>query len=345
MISAARRLQLWIYSHFWAGMVLLLRSFLLRQRMSHDNGTTAIGRIKVVDAPTFPAHEFFAPARVFTARLRHASVSYPDDTVIQVRSASLKFADSFYDSPFDLEMNTGTISLFWSARNFLEFAAAGRMVNGLAFSTFYDKYPRGLLAAKEGLRRNPTSFSQMYYHSQCAQLFLGIDGVRRYAKFRLIPNDRGPESGLIPIDELTDRWSELVAPGETGSPNYLKQEFAERIGRAPVLYHLQIQLHTVVPGEDAAICNCNIAWDETTHPWMDVASVELSTLLSLDANNKMRFSLRHAPPTLAALPAVSIDDYNSINYMRIKSDYAKSARLFFYRIFGMPKRVSESRPV
>ena len=46
----------------------------------------------------------------------------------------------------------------------------------------------------------------------------------------------------------------------------------------------------------------------------------------------------------AALPAESIDDYNSINYMRKSSGAAKSSRLFFYKIFGMPKAVPDERP-
>ncbi len=333
---------LWAAAKFFTLGLILTRS-LFKLRMSHDNGTTAIGTVKIVENPRFPAHDFLQAGRSFKCRLRHASVSYPDDAVIQVRAASLKFADSRYDSPFDLELNTGTISLFWTARNFLEFAQAKKMTQGLAFSAYYDKYPTGLEAGKEGIRKYPSSFSRLYYYSQCAQLFLGKDGVKRYVKFRMIPEDRGEESGIIPRKDLENRWSELAAPGETLSPNYLKQEFADRIGLGPVRYHLQLQLHTAEENESPEIFNCNVAWDEKSHPWMDAAQVEVNRLLSLDENNLMRFSVGLAPASLGIIPSVSIDDYNSINYLRTHAGAAKTARLFFYKIFGMPKPVTNWR--
>ena len=330
----------WSAAKLFTFGLIVTRSF-LRLRMSHDNGTTAMGSIKIVDNPTFPAHNFLQAGRKFKCRLRHASVSYPDDTIVQVRAASLKFADSTYESPFDLELNTGTISLFWTARNFLEFARAKKMTQGLAFAEYYDKYPSGLEAGKEGIRKYPSSFSQLYYYSQCSQLFLGKDGVRRYVKFRMIPEDRGEETGLVPRGELENRWVETVAPGETRSPNYLKLEFASRVRRSPVRYHLQLQLHTAQKGEDPKIFNCNIAWDEATHPFMDVATIEVDQVLSLNENNLMVFSVGFAPPSLAILPSNSIDDYNSINYLRTHAGAAKSARLLAYKIFGMPKPVAE----
>ncbi len=343
MINMLKKAQLWVYAHLYTGLLVVVVSFLQRKRMSHNNGTTATGRLAIVGAPTFPEHEFLQAGRAFDIRLRHASVSYDDDTIIQVRSASLKLANAFYESPLDLEMNTGTISLFWTARNFLEFFMAQGMVNGLAFSTFYDKYPLGLQAGKDGIRKYPETFAQMYYHAQTAQLFLGKDGVKRYAKFRLIPWDRGPETGIIPMKDLENRWVETPAPGETRSQNYLKEEYAARIARGPVKYHLQIQLHVPSPDDAPEILSCSVAWDEATHPFMDVATVEVDTLLSLDDNNRMRYSVEHCPPSLGMLPAASIDDYNSINYMRAASAAAKSARLFFYKIFGLPRPVPDQR--
>lgn len=339
-----KKAQLWAYAHIYTALIMVGSSLMERRRMSHDNGTTATGRLKIVDAPTFPAHEFLSPGREFQIRLRHASVSYDDDTIIQVRAASLKLADSRYESPLDLEMNTGTISLFWTARNFLEFFSTREMTNGLAFTKFYDKYPLGLQAGKDGIRKYPSTFAQMYYHAQTAQLFLGKDGVRRYVKFRMIPEDRGPETGLIPMAELENRWLETPAPGETRSQNYLKEEYAARIARGPVRYHLQLQLHVPSPDDSPEILSCSVAWDEATHPFIDVATVEVDTLLSLDENNLMRFSVAHCPDSLGLLPAESIDDYNSINYMRKSSGAAKSSRLFFYKIFGMPKAVPDERP-
>lgn len=342
--SLGTRIRLRLASSAYVGVLVATANVPRRVRMSHNNGLTARGTVRVVDRPTFPAHEFFRPGRTFSCRLRHASVSYDDDTVLQVRSASLKLADARYRSPLDLEMNTGTTSLFWTARNFFEFAAARGRVDELAFSTYYDKYPQGLLAAKEGIRRVPETFAQMYYHSQCAQAFVGLDGRRRYVKFRLIPGDRGPEVGLVPMEDLVHRWKESPAPGERRSPNYLKQEYGRRLSAGPVRYHLQLQLHDPVPGESDEILNCNVAWDEGAHPWQDVAEVVVHELLSREESNLMRFSVGHAPPSLGILPARSLDDYRSVNYLRARTGPSKAARLLAYRLFGMPDPLPDERP-
>ncbi|QRK10603.1 hypothetical protein JQX13_11240 [Archangium violaceum] len=282
--------------------------------MSHDNGMAVRGRLRVTENPTFPAHDFFEPGREFACRLRHASVSYPNDTVILVRAASLKFADSEYESPLDLEMNTGTMSLFWSARSFMEFVTKKNpRVKGLDSWTYYDKYPRGLLASADGCRKDPNSFTQLYYHSQ------------------------------VPTRFVT-RWNEdLTDPSR--SPNYLKEELVERLSRGPVTYHLQIQVHTPRSGESPEILNSNVAWDEATHPHMDLGTVTLEEVLPFEDGVRTRFSVRHHPPSLGLLPAESVDDYNSLNYMRGASDMAKSARVLLCRLFGVPKPLEDKPPV
>lgn len=337
LVKAWRRFFLWYVSVSWAWFLAFTAALLLKRRMSHNNGLTVRGRIRVVDDPTFPANDFFEPGREWVCRLRHASVSYYDDTVIQVRAASLKFADTLYESPLDLEMNTGTISLFWSAKNFFEFFQKQKEVDGTEFVRFYDKYPRGLIAARDGIRDNPATFAQLYYHSQCAQRFAAKDGTEWYVKYRLIPDDRGPETGLMPEEAKTPIWSEQRRPGETLSRNYLKQEYAARIGKGPVRYHLQLQLRRPVAGESPEVFNCNVAWDEATYPWRDLATVTVDELLSFDENNLMRFSVAHQPPSLGNLPSESWEDYNSVVYIRAKSGVAKKARLLTYKLRGMPK--------
>lgn len=343
MNAILKKAQLQLWASGWVGVLLMVNSW-KRERMSHDNGLTARGRIRITDKPEFPEHDFFQPGRQFECRLRHASVSYADDTIIQVRGASLKFADSDYASPLDLELNTGTISLFWTARNFVEFARHKTpRIDELAYSTYYDKYPRGLLAGADGIRKDPSSFAQLYYHSQCALRFVGRDGVTRYAKYRLVPGNRGPETGLMREEALRHRWREAVAPGETRSPHYLKEEFAERLQAGPVTYHLQIQLHTPQPGESEEILNCNVVWDEATHPHLELATVELDVLLPYEQNELMHFSMANAPPSLGVLPSESIDDYNSINYMRARSDSARRARVLLNRLLGPRKILPDTR--
>ncbi|MFE8604133.1 catalase family protein [Archangium violaceum] len=344
MTNALKKAQLWLFSYAWAWALCLVFS-LKRERMSHNSGITAKGRIRITKTPAFPAHDFFQPGREFKCRVRHASASYEDDTITQVRAVSLKFADSDYDSPLDLELNTGTISLFWTARNFAEFAQQRRhRVNELAYWNYYDKYPRGLLAAEDGIRKYPASFARMYYHSQTATRFVGKDGVLRYAKYRLVPADGGPETGLMTKDELRNRWKEALEPGETRAPDYLRQELVDRLARGPVHYVLQIQLHTPQPDDSPELLNCNVAWDEATHPHMDLATVELESILPRAEGNQMRFSLLHHPPSLGILPSEHMDDYNSLNYMRARSSVVKEFRVYLTKAWGPREAEQGERP-
>lgn len=332
-----KRFQLWLYSHGFAWILILLASLLMRRRMSHNNGVVTSGTLRVVPDPRFPPHELFAPGTEFRCRLRHASSSDDDDTVVQVRSASLKLADSRVESPLDLEMNTGPISIFWSVRSFFQFVSARKMIDGLTYRPFYERFPQGLVAAKVGVRDNPSSFAELHYYTECAQLFIGRDGIKRYVKFRLIPFDDVPESGVIRFKDEKELWIEVPRPGETRSPDYLKKELTERLSRGPVKYRLQLQLHTPSPADNDEIFNCNVAWDEATHPFLDVAIATLDTLLPHDESSRMIYSLKHCPPSLGLIPATSIDDYNSVTYLRAHVSIVKHVRVFAYKLFGMPK--------
>ncbi|HYO73253.1 MAG TPA: hypothetical protein VEU33_45030, partial [Archangium sp.] len=243
-----------------------------------------------------------------------------------------------------LELNTGTISVFWTARNFMELVRMKNpWVNNLPASRYYDKYPRGLAAIIDGVRKDPTSFTQLYFHSQVPLRFVGKDGVLRYAKYRLVPEDRGPETGLMPEEALRTRYEEKVADGETRSPNYLKNELAERLARGPVTYHLQLQLHTPQPGESEEFLNSNKAWDEATHPHLELATVRLEAVLPHEESERTWFSLANHPPSLGLLPTECIDDYNSLNYMRRASDVARMLRVLICSVVGGRKRLPDDR--
>jgi catalase len=337
-----KRLQLWFYGYGWAWVLVITSSIFLRRRMSHNVGTTATGKLRIVDDPRFPPHDFFVPGREIACRLRHAPVSYDDDTIIQLRSASLKFADTSSESPLDIEMNTGRMSLFWSARNFFQIAAKQTPDKGdpqqLRYRHFYEAFPQGLVAAKDGIRRDPTSFAEMRYYTQTTQYFVGKDGVKRYAKFRLLPFDDIPESGVIPPAEMESYWSEAVRAGETKAPNYLKAELTTRVARGPVKYRLELQLHPAKddPAEDdPEIFNCNAVWDEAAHPYMPVAVVTVDKVLSWKEECKMIYAPQNCPPSLGLIPARSIDDYNSVNYMRAAVYVAKIVRVFVYSALGL----------
>ena len=209
------RLVLWVVSAGFSLMLTIFLSIIARTRMSHNNGICGVGSARIVDDPTMPLHPFFQPGQVFPCRVRHAAASFMDDAMRVVRSMSIKFADTDYKSPFDLELNTGEVALFWSASSFLRFAKYKRTKYGIQYHEYYKKYPAGVKGALVGMRRDPTSFTNLTYYSQTPLLWVGSDGVKRYAKYRIVPGDDVPESGrLDPTDMKDPPEDQRILPGE-----------------------------------------------------------------------------------------------------------------------------------
>ncbi len=326
------RLVLWGLGSLIATLVAV-NSFISKQRMSHENGLVAVGKLKVVENPQFPKNAFFQPGREFACRLRHTSIAFMDDAMLQVRSAALKLADADFKSPLDLEMNTGefpptpTAYLFW---RFMVATIKGRHVE---YKKYMDSYPRAQMSAQTGVRRNPTSFAQMYYYTQTVFHFKGEDGLTRYAKYRLIPQNRGEETGL---HNEVDVWNQKRLPGDDRPRDYLRQEYKERLAQGPISYILQVQLHVPQPNDPENICSPDQRWDTETHPWLDVATVTVDHLIPYEKEQHMVYSIDQQPPSLGLIPAKSIHDYNSVNYLRVRSKPAKIARLWSYKVLGMP---------
>ena len=129
--------QLWLYAKLFALMLVLFICLPKRQRMSHNNGIAGSGAIRIVDDPQFPAHPFFAAGKVYPCRIRHASATFLDDAMNCIRSLSIKFSDDHLRSPFDIEMNSGVQSLFWSAVSFLKFAKSRQEKWGVEYPDYY----------------------------------------------------------------------------------------------------------------------------------------------------------------------------------------------------------------
>ena len=94
------------------------------RRPTHLFGLGGLGMAKIEKNPKFPAHDFFQPGRQFPVRLRHANVKYMDDAASDVRSFSIKFADSDSDSPLDIVMHTGRACGFWDTQSLEDFISA-----------------------------------------------------------------------------------------------------------------------------------------------------------------------------------------------------------------------------
>ncbi len=326
--------------------LIALHSLANRQRMSHQNGIVARGRVRIVDDLAIPDTEFFRPGREFPCRLRHASVSFMDDAGMFVRGASLKFADADLDSPLDILMNGGTTAPFWNMWTFAQFMYA-RVRGGRAHVIpYFRNNPRCFHNVVIALRLRPTSFTQLHYYSQTPFEFRARDGRLRYCKFRLLPEDRGPETGIPGEDDLRTPWFQEAKPGETLPPNYLKDEFRQRVTNGGATYHLEIQLHDWREGDDrAVVLNSLYAWDEIAHPWMPLATVHIDAIHDSDPYGlRCVFPITNHPDCIRLIEPLSIHDPPSLEYLRVGGALAHKARLLGTRLLGPPQPVPDVRP-
>lgn len=78
-----------------------------------------------------------------------------------------------------------------------------------------------------------------------------------------------------------------------------------------------------------------VIWNEDAHPWKDVGIIEITDVLDWEESTLATFSVNNMPKSLGVIPANSIFDYNSLNYLRAHSEIARKARLFSYKLKGM----------
>jgi hypothetical protein len=336
------KVVLWFYAK---GLALMLAVFLclpMRYRMSHNNGIAASGTLRIVDHPQFPAHAFFSPGKVYPCRIRHASATFLDDAMNCIRSISIKFSDQQFDSPMDLEMNSGVVSLFWSAVSFVKFAQLRQEKWGVEYQNYNRKYPDGLKGSQGAGRRHASSFHNVHYYCKTPFLFLGDDGIRRYAKYRVLPFESEPEIGLETNPSEWDQCNQRVLPHETRGRNYLKYEYQDRVALQGAKYRLQVQTRQAEEDESPEVFNNMVVWDEETHPWRDLAVIDIDKTLDWKESLLTTFSVNNMPKTLGVLPANSIYDYNSLNYLRAHSELARKARLLSYKLFGLPPPIPDN---
>ena len=125
-----------------------------------------------------------------------------DDASKDIRGASIKFSHEAEDAPFDLIMNTGP-QTFISAAQFWEFAlaqASGKKPGEPVSSSGLRKFTEGnslyYYLYNSALRRAPSSFTKLYYHSQLVNHFRAKDRKERYVKYRLFPKIAARRKGF-----------------------------------------------------------------------------------------------------------------------------------------------------
>lgn len=183
-----------------------------------------------------------------------------------------------------------------------------------------------LAANIDGLRRAPKSFVDQRYYSEVILAFKAFDGVERYVRFRLIPADDRPETGLLSEEDQRNVWNQDRLPSETRSKDYLKHDVKQMLDNGPLKYKLQLTLHTPRFGDPTDILNPARYWDEATHPWLDVADINVGVFLSPDVTEKMCFNPGNLPPCLEFLPAISIYHPNCLVHIR-KEVYERTQKM------------------
>ena len=358
MIEAIRDLIVLGYTRFrrsWIFMVLMrpflialitLNSVFTRERMSHENGLVARGYVRIREDLNLPKNAFFKPGDVFPCRLRHASVSFMDDAALVVRAASIKFADQDVKSPFDMLMNNGNATPFWNMDTFWQFMRCRMRGGRVALVDYFRRNPRCYMNVRDAVRRDPTSFANLFYYSQIPVEFHAADRRPRYAKFRLIPADHDEEFDGRPSEEdLRKPWFQEARSHEARGRNYLKDEYRGRLAQGPVHYRFQIQLLDWQDGMDRNYeLNSLYPWDEDLYPWRDLADVQINAALDHAEGNQCLFSLRHLPKdSLRVVPAKGFVDGASIDYLRLGGWWPRRARLLMYRLKGQKPPIPDTR--
>ena len=243
---------------------------------------------------------------------------------MDLRSASLKLSEHPEESPLDIIMNTGPrtfrdIVEFW---NFTLASVRERAddepVSSKGLEAYCQSEPIFKEIFAETLRRAPDSFSQMYYYSKLVNYFKAKDGKIRYVKYRLIPGDRGIDSGAISAEDWEKPWLQKRRSDETKPIDYLRKEYEERLSREPITLHLQLRLHEDIQGDKTEIFTQERDWSEETSPWLDLATVTIDRALSFAETEKLSFNIGRQPDSLGAVKGFSAKDPNSVNAARVR---------------------------
>lgn len=315
-------------------------------RATHMAGTGATGQIRMRDQFDLPENDFLVPGRTFDCRIRHANASFIDDRHAVVRSCALKFANTDFDSPLDIIMNSGPISAFWCYWSFMLFARARQQSSADKWDPqkeWLRLLPAALIGSIESVRLAPSCYSNVSYYSKAAFRFYAHDGVERYLKWRLRRPDLELESGLLPPHAQMSVWDNRGDPADDRAPNYLRKGFRDTVHKNGVTYELAVQIRPYDRDKDSIEFFNNMrVWDHEKYPYHPVADVVLDEALSDDDLEKTRFWLGHQPSALAIPEAMHIRDYRSMSWVRTRV-YRKShfGRWLYRSILGKPKDFAE----
>src|SRR5690606_7961726 len=139
---------------------------------------------------------------------------------------------------------------------------------------------------------------RLFYYGQIVRDWVSSDGRHYLVRYRCVPAEPGPESGLPDEADIERMWIRDRRPGDDRPPDYLRRELHERLARGPVQMRLQAQFHERQPGDSDEWYNASVDWDEDLHPWCDLGTLELTEALSDADTEVLQFDPGNHPPTL-----------------------------------------------
>jgi catalase len=127
--------------------------------------------------------------------------------------------------------------------------------------TYLAAHPEAMPAIQGAIGKGPPpSYGQCTYNSIHAFALVNAAGDRRFARYRWLP-----EAGEAELDD-EDALSR--------SPDYLREEMAERLGREPVVFNLVLRLAD--PGDD--VNDPTAAWPEGEREEVRAGRLEITGL-------------------------------------------------------------------
>ena len=198
-----------------------------------------------------------------------------------------------------------------------------------------------LAGGQDGMRRDPTSVGSIVYHSQTCFGLIDLDDNTYYVRYRLWPLSFEPDGTPTP-DDLTHPWFQNPLLDETRNRNYLKDEARARLAGATIEFMLQLQARRRPPGSDPPWVTAQYLWDDTVHPWHDVAHIVLDE--ALDYTESMLTGVRRPSPGLPSPATWPFDRRSALAHGPAPCrSMAMRARLLSYRLRGMPAEFGDSR--
>jgi hypothetical protein len=267
-------------------------------RATHTFGVHARGTARIVAPVGFPQNDFLTAGKTYSVMVRHSAPGGSKDNRAQdAASASLKFfdgpADPATDGIHDIVMNTGRTLFVSTARTFQALVITPNPERG-------DKLVKTGMLDDHTLSeafRSGASFTDFYYHSQICYELADGSGTKSYLRYRLMNADRAPERGNFPTSWKPNGVTIFPAmAGDPRSESYLNTDFQSRFQYGGVHYLLQGQLR---PGDEPDAVDCSTRWDELRYPWMDLAEIDFTELVTGPELDGLSFNVNRTPPGIA----------------------------------------------